>query len=320
MAVIQGTPFDDTLLGSAGNDFIYGWQGNDVLTSANGDDVLYGDEGNDSLTGGNDNDLLAGSQGDDTVNGEAGNDILYGGQGKDVLIGGLGSDRLFGDSGLDRLYLESGADTVTGGKDKDSFILFPTLGGNSLLEAAIITDFNPLEDALELVGGLTLEGLNIFQGTENYANDTIIQDRSTGRYLAILLNVATPSLIQEKITENPTEPTAEDPQQPPIIFAGPSLGTPSTPPTTTPPVTVPGNQPDDTLPGNQPDDTLPGNQPDDTLPGNQPDDTLPGNQPDDTLPGNDTPSNIILSNTSISENSADGTMIATLSTVDPDEG
>ncbi|MCT7977106.1 cadherin domain-containing protein, partial [Laspinema olomoucense] len=68
------------------------------------------------------------------------------------------------------------------------------------------------------------------------------------------------------------------------------------------------------------DDTLPGNQPDDTLPGNQPDDTLPGNQPDDTLPGNQAPTNIILSNTSIAENSANGAIIAALSTVDPDAG
>ncbi|MCT7967866.1 hypothetical protein NG799_16115 [Laspinema sp. D1] len=312
MAVIQGTPFDDTLLGTQGNNFIYGWQGNDVLTGTDGDDILYGDEGNDSLSGGNGNDLLAGSQGDDVFDGGDGNDILYGGQGEDVLIGGLGGDRLFGDAGFDTFYLESGADTVTGGKDKDTFILFPTLGGNTLAEAAIITDFNPLEDELEPTGGLTFEGLNIFQGTGFYANDTIIQDRNTGRYLVILLNVATPSLVQEATEDIPTAVPAEAATEPPLItFASPSPGiSPITPPAR-PPITLPGNQPDDTLPGNQPDDTLPGNQPDDTLPGNQPDDTLPGNQ---------SPTNIILSNSSIAENSANGAIIAGLSTVDGDAG
>ncbi|MCT7958467.1 hypothetical protein [Laspinema palackyanum] len=294
MAVIQGTPFDDTLLGTQGNNFIYGWQGNDVLTGADGDDILYGDEGNDSLTGGNGNDLLAGSQGDDVFDGGDGNDILYGGQGDDILIGGLGGDRLFGDSGFDTFYLESGADTVTGGKDQDTFILFPPLGGNTLVEAAIITDFNPLEDELELTGGLTFERLNIFQGTGFYANDTIIQDRNTGRYLAILLNVATPSLVQEATEDIPTAVPAEAATEPPLItFVSPSPGIS--------PITPPARAPI-------------------TLPGNQPDDTLPGNQPDDTLPGNQSPTNIILSNTSIAENSANGAIIAALSTVDGDAG
>ncbi len=262
MTVIQGTSFDDSLFATPGNDFIYGWQGNDVLNGVDGDDILYGDEGNDSLTGGNGNDLLAGSQGNDTLNGEAGNNILYGGAGDDILIGGLGSDRLFGDGGSDTFYLEWGADTVTGGKDKDTFILFPTLGGSSLAEAAIIRDFSPLEDELELTGGLTFEGLNIFQGTENYANDTIIQDRNTGRYLAILLNVATPSFVQEAIAETPeaeTEvPSEEQTEQPDVVFAGPSVVVPpvaqpgrpiNNPPVDNPPVDNPpiDNPPVDNL-------------------------------------------------------------------------
>ncbi len=270
MTVIQGTPFDDTLLGTLGNDFIYGWQGNDVLNGADGEDILYGDQGNDSLTGGKGNDLLAGGSGNDVLDGGDGNDILYGGQGDDVLIGGLGGDRLFGEAGLDTFYLESGADTVTGGQDKDTFILFPTLGGGTLAEAAIITDFNPLEDELELENGLTFEGLNIFQGTENYANDTIIQDRNTGRYLAILLNVATPSFVPEAIAGTPVEetevPAAEATEQPDIVFASPSLvmspitqpGTPTdNPPTDNPPTDNPptDNPPTDNAPI---DDSIPG--------------------------------------------------------------
>lgn len=275
MTFIQGTPFDDTLLGTANNDVVYGWQGNDFLQGGDGDDILYGDEGNDTLIGGPGNDLLAGGQGNDVLNGGDGNDILYGGEGDDVLVGGLGGDRLFGDAGFDTFYLEWGADTVTGGKDKDTFILFPTLGGISLAEAAIITDFNPLEDELELANGLSFEGLNIFQGTDNYANDTIIQDRNTGRYLAILLNVATPSFVQEAIAETPAVETAvpaeEATEQPDIVFASPSVvmspiaqpGTPTNnPPTNNPSTNNPptDNPPIDNTPiDNTPiDDSIPG--------------------------------------------------------------
>jgi hypothetical protein len=280
MTVIQGTPFDDTLLGTLGNDFIYGWQGNDVINGADGEDILYGDQGNDSLTGGNGNDLLAGSQGNDVLDGDNGNDILYGGQGEDVLIGGWGGDRLFGDAGLDTFYLEWGADTVTGGQDKDTVILFPTLGGDSLAEAAIITDFNPLEDELELANGLTFEGLNIFQGTENYAKDTIIQDRNTGRYLAILLNVATPSFVPEAIADTPVEetevPAAEATEQPDIVFASPSL--------VMSPITQPGTPTDNTPTDNTPADNTPtDNTPTDNTPtDNTPTDNTPI---DNSIPG-----------------------------------
>ncbi|AFY81787.1 Calx-beta domain-containing protein [Oscillatoria acuminata] len=250
MTVIQGTPFGDSFLGTPGNDFIYGWEGNDVLNGAEGDDILYGDQGDDTLIGGPGNDLLAGGQGNDILNGGEGNDILYGGAGDDILVGGLGSDRLFGEAGLDIFYLEWGADTVIGGQDKDTFILFPTLGGDTLVEAAVITDFNPLEDELELANGLTFEGLNIFQGTENYANDTIIQDRNTGRYLAILLNVATPSFVPEATEETPAEetevPAAEATEQPDIVFASPSV--------VMSPITQPGTPTDNT----PIDDSIPG--------------------------------------------------------------
>ncbi len=84
--------------------------------------------------------------------------------------------------------------------------------------------------------------------------------------------------------------------------------------------TFPGKRPGDTFPGNRPGDTFPGNRPGDTFPGKRPGDTFPGKRPGDTFPGNQAPTNLILSNTSIAENSANGAMIAALSTVDPDAG
>lgn len=66
MAIISGTPLDDTLNGTAGDDTIYGLAGNDRLNGGTGNDVLNGHEGDDYLHGGS---------GADSMNGGVGNDI-----------------------------------------------------------------------------------------------------------------------------------------------------------------------------------------------------------------------------------------------------
>ncbi|MEB3831702.1 beta strand repeat-containing protein [Phormidium sp. CCY1219] len=271
MTVIQGTSVEDSLTGTSAADFVYAWPGNDFLDGGAGDDILYGDKGNDSILGGNGNDLLGGSQGNDSLDGGEGNDILYGGAGDESLIGGLGSDRLVGDGGNDTFLLDFGGDTVTGGKDRDTYILAPTLGGDTEAQAAIVTDFNPSEDEVQLTGGLTFDRLNIYQGIGIYRNDTIIQDKDTNRFLAILLGVPTPTMLQaagiEPSPEAPEEPEAPLPD---LSVFGSAPSDPETPP--------------------------------------------PGEQ----TPGNTAPTDILLSNRSIAENSSDGTSIATLSTRDVD--
>ena len=72
---------DDRIIGSSGNDYIYGNNGNDTFISNAGDDVLFG--GSDR-------------------------DIFYAGSGDDVLIGGSGSDRFYAGSGDD--YINFGVD------------------------------------------------------------------------------------------------------------------------------------------------------------------------------------------------------------------
>jgi Ca2+-binding RTX toxin-like protein len=84
----------------------------DTLTNINnvigsmGDDALFG---NDRANG------LDGSTGDDSLYGGAGDDTVLGGNGKDVLNGGTGNDILNGGAGAD-LYIFNagdGSDTVT---------------------------------------------------------------------------------------------------------------------------------------------------------------------------------------------------------------
>lgn len=80
---INGTIYDDTLIGSAG------------------DNVLDGFAGDDSILGGAGDDLLIGNRGDDTLDGGAGNDVVEGGEFDDLLIGSSGADVLDGGDQFD---------------------------------------------------------------------------------------------------------------------------------------------------------------------------------------------------------------------------
>jgi len=119
-ATIVGTPGNNTINGTPGNDVIVGLGGNDTINGGNGDDVICGNAGNDKLNGGNGNDTLFGSFGNDTLNGNNGNDSLDGGANNDSLFGNNGNDTLTGGTGGDSFSGGSGADTnidFTAGED-----------------------------------------------------------------------------------------------------------------------------------------------------------------------------------------------------------
>ena len=88
---LEGTFFDDTLIGSDTNQKIESGPGDDVIDGRGGDDNLYAAEGNDSVTGGAGNDLLEGHEG---------NDVLYAADGE--------NDNLVTcDSGLDVVTVDA---------------------------------------------------------------------------------------------------------------------------------------------------------------------------------------------------------------------
>lgn len=62
---VNGSVFDDVLVGNASPNFITGAQGNDSLEGGDGNDNLHGDDGNDVLDAGLGNDWLSGGAGDD---------------------------------------------------------------------------------------------------------------------------------------------------------------------------------------------------------------------------------------------------------------
>lgn len=143
---IYGNAADNYLEGGLGNDFIKGWSGNDFIVGGTG----------------------GGSGGDDFLDGGVGNDYLVGDYGSDRLIGGSGNDYLNGAGLAD--YLDSPSlgtgeiDILTGGTGKDTFKLWDGSGREGinvnyddlnsttpgLTDYALITDFNPDKDTIEL--------------------------------------------------------------------------------------------------------------------------------------------------------------------------
>lgn len=71
---IQGSSFDDGIVGNAGNNTLFGGDGEDGIFGGDGDDTIIGGRGNDSLRGGEGNDLFI-------FEGEFDNDFISGFEG-----------------------------------------------------------------------------------------------------------------------------------------------------------------------------------------------------------------------------------------------
>jgi surface adhesion protein len=120
--------------------------GDDSLLGGAGNDILFGSGGNDSLDGGKGNDILLGGTGNDTLMGGQGNDILIGGSGGDTFVwkaGDTGSDVIkdFKASEGDRIDLR---DLLQGesGSTIDNFLKITTVDGVSSLQVSSTGQFN----------------------------------------------------------------------------------------------------------------------------------------------------------------------------------
>ena len=112
--LLSGGDGNDTLQGGTLSDTLNGGTGDDVVYGYSGDDVLRGNDGNDRIFGGDGNDLIKSDAGDDTIDGGTGDDNLQGGDGNDVLLGGDGNDKLDGGAG---------ADVMKGGLGDDTYLV-----------------------------------------------------------------------------------------------------------------------------------------------------------------------------------------------------
>src|SRR5262249_37671890 len=91
--VLNGTPFDDTLIAGSGNDTLNGNGGNDTFISGPGNDVMNGGSGNDTY-------IYNAGDDSDTINEGGGNNTLVLGPGltpANVTFNQSGYDLLIGD-------------------------------------------------------------------------------------------------------------------------------------------------------------------------------------------------------------------------------
>jgi len=111
--------YEPTILGTNGNDVIYGTEGDDVILTLGGNDIVYGLGGNDIICVTDGINAVYGGRGDDILIGGRGRDALYGGSGDDYLHGLTGKDELYGNEGDDHLDGGPGRDTIDGGDGVD---------------------------------------------------------------------------------------------------------------------------------------------------------------------------------------------------------
>ncbi|MEG4206670.1 DUF4394 domain-containing protein [Microcoleus sp. Pol7_A1] len=197
MAEIRGTAQANVLAGTPEDDLVFGLMGNDTIA---------GNSGNDSIFGGKQSDLIDGNLGQDSIFGDLENDTINGGEGNDFLVGGKGSDSISGNSGNDVLSGDRDTDVLIGGDGADLFVLRRyadadpgrTSGGANFANADAIADFAAGTDLIGLAGGLSFSDLNI----QEAGNDTVIQDRVTGEFLATLRGVRQSAINQASFTNN----------------------------------------------------------------------------------------------------------------------
>ena len=159
---VQGSAFNDVLVGYSGNDRLFGNAGNDTLRGGAGNDTLNGGIGADRLDGGVGKDVMVGGKGDDiyiidraadtvaesagagtdkvqssstwtmganveslTLTGSSGIDAT-GNASDNNIFGNAAANILRGAAGNDRLDGKGGADRLDGGLGNDLFIVDKT--------------------------------------------------------------------------------------------------------------------------------------------------------------------------------------------------
>lgn len=121
MEVMEGSNFNDTMYGGAGDDSFVGKNGDDSLFGGDGNDFIEGKWDQDLINGGNGVDRLYGGLGNDVMHGGTGADQMFGGEHRDVMWGGKDGDKISGDSGNDTLSGGHGNDALYGGLHSDVF-------------------------------------------------------------------------------------------------------------------------------------------------------------------------------------------------------
>lgn len=187
----------DILRGAAGNDTIYGYNGNDLLEGEAGNDSVWGGNGNDTLTGGAGTDTLRGENGDDYIDGGTGDDTIYGDDDDDTYFyeSGDGDDTIYDDDGEeDRIIFGANlsvADLVFNQSGNDLIISTDSSGNNDI---TIDNHYLSADDEIEVLefddsttfalsdlagGGLEIIGTN---GDDDSLSGSSSAETIYGRY------------------------------------------------------------------------------------------------------------------------------------------
>ena len=124
----------ENLEGSYFNDLLIGDDGANILSGLSGNDQLYGRLGDDTLDGGEGNNNLDAGEGNNTIKAGSGNDGIYAGSGNDVIDAGAGDNRIFAGEGKNEITTGSGNDIISGGSSAD--IINAGDGNNQILAAS----------------------------------------------------------------------------------------------------------------------------------------------------------------------------------------
>ncbi len=297
-----GTAFPDSLVGGSGNDTISGKSGADTISGNNGNDLLNGDserdslfggQGSDTLNGGNNGDTLFGGNNNDLLNGDNNQDRLFGELGNDTLFGGTDNDQLHGGQGNDTLNgtqpnnfeVQFGEqDTLIGGAGRDLFVLGdqkqvyyddrnPNTEGGA--DYALIEDFNPQQDKIQLKGDRNSYKLSFFTGSQGntLANIFYLKPGERPERVGIINNVSSQLTLDNSAFVFLGSPKPTEPINPQAIVG------------TAFPDNLVGGSGNDTISGNSGADTISGNNGNDLLNGGSERDSLFGGQGSDTLNG-----------------------------------
>ena len=299
---IFGTPYQDNLVGGSGDDTISGDSGADTIAGNNGNDLLnggserdslFGGQGSDTLNGDNNGDTLLGGDNNDLLNGNQNQDWLFGQSGNDTLIGGPDNDQLFGGQGNDTLNgskpnsleLQLGEqDTLVGGAGRDLFVLGDqqqvyyddrnsnTEGSN---DYALIEDFNPQQDQIQLKGSRNSYKLSFFTGSQGntLANIFYLQPGAIPERVGIINNAPRELTLDDAAFIYLSSEIVNQPSLNIIRGATPYNDQ------------IKGSTSNDLISGDKGDDTLSGGDGNDSLAGDDGGDSLFGDSGNDTIDG-----------------------------------
>ncbi|MCL4879691.1 MAG: thrombospondin type 3 repeat-containing protein [Anaerolineae bacterium] len=174
---IEGSNFDDTLVGSADANTING---------NGGADTIEGRAGNDNLTGGAGNDTIYGGAGNDTIDGQEGVDLVFGGTLNEGVADGNDTITDSGTSGGDIIY-GGNQNLTSSGNDGDDNISFTNgaasrtvYGGNQNAGAVTGTDGSDTISDGSSAADVIYGGNQNIGGTGNDAGDSVIISSASG--------------------------------------------------------------------------------------------------------------------------------------------